>query len=488
MKYLLEEIFKTEGVPEFTFVRPPNYNDILVDIRNPTKPVVIEGQSGTGKTTVVKKILDQTNANGEVKYLSARRAVDMPTILGISDSQLIGRFVIDDFHRLNNEIQEKIAHIIKVAAEETDGGNHPKIIIIGINKVGSELIHLVHDIAKRCGIHRVHPANETDVDELIKKGEEKLNIVFSNHHKIYKESSGDYWLTQLLCQSICLMGDVTETLQSKQSLNFDEIALRERVVSRLENTYLEPVKEFSRGRRFRTTNDPYFKLLKAISAQESSIVDLNELANANEDVRGSINNIKEHRVNNLLESKPICDQYFYYNSETKNFAVEDPALFYYLKHLNWDALRKACGFRDAENYEFDFALSFAGENRALAKTIADLLLLLDCTVFYDAHFEGNYLGKTWSKQFQDIFGKKTRFIVCLLDVNHRDKIWPTFERECFMPRVTDDAVIPVYLDDSVFIGIPKDIIGIDFKNKDMKDESIITDEIVLKLEERLNGV
>lgn len=111
---------------------------------------------------------------------------------------------------------------------------------------------LLSDVA-----YRVHPANETDVDELIKKGEEKLNIVFSNHHKIYKESSGDYWLTQLLCQSICLMGDVTETLQSKQSLNFDEIALRERVVSRLENTYLEPVKEFSRGRRFRTTNDPY---------------------------------------------------------------------------------------------------------------------------------------------------------------------------------------------------------------------------------------
>lgn len=487
MKYLLEEIFKTEGVPEFTFVRPPNYNDILVDIRNPTKPVVIEGQSGTGKTTVVKKILEQTNANGEVKYLSARRADDMPTILEISESKLIGRFVIDDFHRLHNAIQERIANIVKVAAEETDGNKHPKIIIIGINKVGSELIHLVHDIAKRCGIHRVHPASETHVDELIKKGEEKLNIAINDHHNIFVESSGDYWLTQLLCQSICLMGNVIETQQNKQILNFDEKALRERVVSRLENTYLEPVKEFSRGRRFRTTNDPYFKLLKAVGAQESSIVDLNELANANEDVRGSINNIKEHRVNILLESKPICDQYFYYNSETKNFAVEDPALFYYLKHLNWEVLRKACGFRDAENYEFDFALSFAGENRALAKIIADLLLILDCTVFYDAHFEANYLGKAWSKQFQEIFGKKSRFVVCLLDVNHREKIWPTFERDCFIPRVADDAVIPIYLDDSIFVGIPKDIIGIDFKNKSSADEAVITDEIVLKLEARLNG-
>ena len=58
MKYPLEEIFRTEGVPEFTFVKPPNYNEILVDIRGPGKPVIIEGQSGTGKTTVAKKIIE----------------------------------------------------------------------------------------------------------------------------------------------------------------------------------------------------------------------------------------------------------------------------------------------------------------------------------------------------------------------------------------------------------------------------------------------
>lgn len=488
MKYFLEEIFKTEGVPEFTFVRPPNYNDILVDIRNPTKPVIVEGQSGTGKTTVVKKIIEQTNVAGEVRYLSARKADDMPVIINISESKIIGRFVIDDFHRLDNGIQEKIANIIKIAAEESDSSKHPKIVIIGINKVGSELIHLVHDIAKRCGIHRVHQASEESVHELIKKGEEKLNITIDEHHRIYEDSSGDYWLTQLLCQSICLMENVTETQDENSKLNFNERTLRQRVVSRLENTYLEPVKEFSRGRRFRTTNDPYFKLLKIVSAQDSSVVDLNELANAHEDVRGSINNIKEYRISNLLDSKPICNQYFYYNSATKNFAIEDPALFYYLKHLNWDGLRKACGFRDGENFEFDFALSFAGENRKLAETIAEQLLILDCTVFYDAHFETNYLGTAWSKQFQEIFGKKSRFVVCLLDANHKNKIWPTFERECFLPRVEDNAVIPIYLDDTVFVGMPKDIVGIDFKGKDSSDEAVITDEIVYKLEERLNSV
>lgn len=56
-KYNVEDVFVTEGVPEFTFVEPPNYHDILIDVRKAGKPVIIEGQSGTGKTTAVKRIL-----------------------------------------------------------------------------------------------------------------------------------------------------------------------------------------------------------------------------------------------------------------------------------------------------------------------------------------------------------------------------------------------------------------------------------------------
>ena len=46
-------------------------------------------------------------------------------------------------------------------------------------------------------------------------------------------------------------------------------------------------------------------------------MDITMLANQNEEVRGSINNIKETRLNILLESKPVCERYFYYNRETK---------------------------------------------------------------------------------------------------------------------------------------------------------------------------
>jgi hypothetical protein len=492
MNYPLEEVFRTEGVPEFTFVRPPNFGELLVDIRNPGKPVIVEGQSGTGKTTTVKKIIEESLSGEGFEYLSARRSKDIARILELANTAPKGKFIIDDFHRLVSEIQAKIANIVKISAEEYEDDNHPKVVLIGINRVGSELIHLVHDVAKRCGIHRIAPASVETTEELVRKGEERLNVRFGDSNAIFLEAKGDYWLTQLVCQTACLINDVTETVPERKDLKFNSNELRLRVVQRLEHSYQEAVKEFCRGRRFRSTNDPYLKVLRCVSEQESSIVDLTELANANSDVRGSINNIKEKRLATLIESKSICERYFYYNPETKVFAIEDPALFYYLKHLNWDDVRSACGFRSGnKEYQFDFAISFAGENRELAKLIADQLEIFDCAVFYDEYFEANYLGKAWHKSFMHIFGEQARFIICLLDEHHVTKIWPTFERECFMPRVAEAAVIPIYLDDTLVPGIPRDIVGIPFKSYSELGAELankVTDNIVYKLFERLEDV
>lgn len=488
MKYTVEEVFRTEGVPEFTFVKPPNFNEILVDIRNEGKPTIIEGQSGTGKTTVVKKIIEFAYPDGGFKYLSARTARDVPTILSIAKGETQGKWIIDDFHRLDSTIQEKIADIVKVAAEDFDSNVHPKLVLIGINKVGSELIYLVHDIAKRCGIHRILPGDREIIGKMIECGEEKLNVSLEDKDAIFEETGGDYWLAQLTCQTICLNHDVLETEEDNCTLEYRKAIVREKIVTRLENSYKQPVEEFCRGKRFRPTNDPYFRLLKLIGSQGNSIVDLNELANAHSDFKGSINNIKEHRITVVLESKPICDRYFYYNSDTKSFAIEDPAFFYYLQHLDWDELRRDCGFRENETtFDWDFAISFAGENRELAKTIADLLRVLDCTVFYDQYYEVNYLGSAWSQQFKEIFGSKSRYVVCLLDCNHANKIWPTFERDCFKSRVADAAVIPIFLDDTSFVGIPDDIVGIDFKDKDTTNTDIVTDCIVYRLAEKLRN-
>ena len=170
MSKLVEDVFVTEGVPNETFVRPPNYNEIFVDIRRPGKPVIIEGQSGTGKTTTVKKIQSSLGEDRVPIYLSARKTRDVEKIGTLVTSRELGFFIIDDFHRLSAELQTAIADIAKLAAEEWDPLLYPKLVIIGINEVGSGLIQFVPDIAKRVGIHKILPASDDLVQELIMSG------------------------------------------------------------------------------------------------------------------------------------------------------------------------------------------------------------------------------------------------------------------------------------------------------------------------------
>ncbi|TCK28548.1 hypothetical protein EV667_2555 [Ancylobacter aquaticus] len=488
MSLLVEEVFVTEGVPAFTFVRPPNYNRILVDVRTPGKPVILEGQSGTGKTTCIRQILTDLGESFGTVYFTARDPVDVSNIESIARDRPSGRYVIDDFHRLSAALQESLIDISKLSAESSDVTNITKLIIVGINQLGSSLIQLVPDIAKRIGIHRIQPGGLSEISELISTGCVKLNINILQSEQIYEESRGDYWLTQQLCQEICIKAGILSTREHIVDIDFDINTIRRDVVEQLYSAHYPAVKEFCRGKRFRPSNQPYFKVLKAIGQNGSSNVDLNELANSDPDIRGSINNIKERRLPILMDSKPMVARSFYYNKETKNFSIDDPALFYFIQHLDWERLRKDCGFRDdSSEYEFEIALSFAGENRELASHIAVQLEALDVPVFYDEMFETNFLGRAWHSIFTEIFTNRSRYVVCILDEHHQRKIWPTFERENFAPRVADETVIPIFLDDTKFVGIPSDIVGIkfSFNPSDEGWRKKADEEIVLKLVDKI---
>jgi hypothetical protein len=165
-------------------VRPPNYNEILVDVRHSHKPVILEGQSGTGKTSCVRHILAELDPGKKAEYLTARDPFHVLTIEKVVTAHSPGSYVIDDFHRLTVDLQEQIADVAKLSAD-LQRPDLPKLIIIGINQVGTQLIQLVPDIAKRTGIHRISPGRRQDIDKLIQSGCERLNIKIKGAEDIY---------------------------------------------------------------------------------------------------------------------------------------------------------------------------------------------------------------------------------------------------------------------------------------------------------------
>lgn len=382
----VEEIYTTEGAPKRTFINPPNYTEILVDIRSPTKPVIVEGQSGTGKTTTVKKILEREATLARASYFTARVPEDLIAIEQLALNPRNGIFLIDDFHRLSADIQTRLADIAKISAEEGPDRGLPKLVLIGINQVGSGLLQLMPDLTKRFGIHKIVPASPEGTLDLVKSGEAALNIHFTNPELVYSEAQGDYWLTQLICQMACIVHGITDAVQGfRQDITIQPKEIRKRVIPRLHSSYATVVKEFCRGRRFRPSNDPYFKFLRAVAENGISSVELNTLANIRQDIRSSILSIRDNRLRVLLEAKPNVAKNFYFNQVTSVFSVEDPALFYFLSHIDWDQFRVECGFRAGQSKEFDYdlALSFAGEHRELARYLADTFSELDVTVFFD---------------------------------------------------------------------------------------------------------
>jgi hypothetical protein len=92
--------------------------------------------------------------------------------------------------------------------------------------------------------------------------------------------------------------------------------------------------------------------------------------------------------------------------------------------------------------------------------IATKLEAEDISCYVDEKYEIDLLGVRMSDEFQRIFTDSSRLVVALLDKLHRQKLWPSFERACFKPRIADKSVIPVFLDDTVFPEIPTDLKGI----------------------------
>jgi Rad3-related DNA helicase len=114
----LEEVFKTSGIPTHTFVKPTEYQRLVVSLRTAGRGLVIEGPSGIGKTTSILKAIEELGLGKETLRLSARIADDRNLIAELPLMERIGIVLIDDFHRLAPELKRGIADYLKTLADE----------------------------------------------------------------------------------------------------------------------------------------------------------------------------------------------------------------------------------------------------------------------------------------------------------------------------------------------------------------------------------
>lgn len=119
-----------------------------------------------------------------------------------------------------------------------------------------------------------------------------------------------------------------------------------------------------------------------------------------------------------------------------------------------------------KSYTYEVALSFAGEDRELAKQVADNLRTSGIRVFYDEYERANLWGKELIEYLEDVFKNKSKFVIIFVSKAYLTKDWTNHERKSALNRAftsKEEYILPIRLDDSKLPGLHDSIGYLDAK-------------------------
>jgi hypothetical protein len=446
----IESVFKTSGTPPtYTFVEPKKYPNILLSLRTNGRCLVVEGPSGIGKTTAVEGALLQLGLTGRISKLSARNPEDVEYIEILPEVKSLGTVLVDDYHRLPHKIQSKLADYLKLLADNE--ASDTKIIILGINRAGDGLIEFAPDLVNRIDIVRFETEPDSKIQELIKKGEEALNISLNVVDEVVESVSGSFYLTQMLCKEICVQAGVLERSDGqRKSIHISFESVKATLWDQLGMAYRKTCEKFCSGTRIKKEGRaPYLHVLNWLANAQSWTLDLRDAMRHNTNLSGSVGQVVDKGyLRELIDKNIDIRQVLHFDQNTELLTVEDPQFLYYIRNIPWHDFARRLGFISVEfRRKYDFALSFAGQDRDIAEALFDSLTENEVAVFYDKHEQHRILAEDVEEYLRPIYQTEAQFVVVLLSRDYPTRIWTKMESNAFKNRFEDGSIIAIKFND-----------------------------------------
>ena len=117
--------------------------------------------------------------------------------------------------------------------------------------------------------------------------------------------------------------------------------------------------------------------------------------------------------------------------------------------------------------EYDAALSFAGEDREYAKTLADLLNKNGYSCFYDEDELANLWGKNLYDYLSSVYKDRARYCIMFISQHYERELWTNHERQMAQARAfkeNREYILPVRLDDTEIPGISPTVGYLDLRS------------------------
>lgn len=340
------DIFRTSGQPDITYVEPAQLKRLRSYLRMMGQGLVVEGPSGVGKTTVVRRALRDLGV-AEHQWLFGQRDDDRQMLDGLVSHGFRGHLIIDDFHRLDRPRQVRVADAIKIIADRD--ARDAKITVIGINPVGDSLVSALGDVAGRFEVVEMGRQPDEKVSELIQKGEEAANITFRRREEFVLAAAGSFFTAQQLCYEAALKGGVDQTSPSRKMIDVGFRDVVDVVVKQLDSKYFSDLRAFACHDDRVPPRGATLALLRLITQSGEGHVALDDVRYrySDDDVRDALDRLKSSYLSRCFDETPNLRSLFYYNKGAGVLSIEDPRLAFYLRHMSWPRFIERTGHKYA---------------------------------------------------------------------------------------------------------------------------------------------
>jgi hypothetical protein len=112
--------------------------------------------------------------------------------------------------------------------------------------------------------------------------------------------------------------------------------------------------------------------------------------------------------------------------------------------------------RRTRRYDYDVCLSFAGENRAYVRQVADRLREKGIRVFFDEYAQADMWGKDLYAHLDDVYQHAARYCVLFVSKHYANRVWPNHERESAQARAIrqhSEYILPARFDKTRIPGL-----------------------------------
>ena len=244
--YTVFDVFTPGTQARLNFVERDGVNEQLVDVlRTPGKQVIVYGETGSGKSTLLQNKLDQlyenhvttrchqsmsfdqilldafdqlapyyeeggryaieqtTRSSLGADFRAIRASLDMSASTTSETSlarvlppqltpQRLGQFlgsrkicwVIEDFHKVADEVKTPLAQALKVFCDLARDYREVKIVAIGATDTAREVIEYDPEMANRVAEIMVPLMSDSEVEEILTGGEALLNVDFGRSKEL----------------------------------------------------------------------------------------------------------------------------------------------------------------------------------------------------------------------------------------------------------------------------------------------------------------